>query len=144
MERYCSYQERCHADVEQKLYEYGMIIEAQERIMLHLIANNYLNEERFSKSFTRGKLNIKHWGRNKIKAALFQKNISQYNIISGLKEINEDDYLTILSKEIEKKSNLIKEKDPWKQKKKLFDYLMQKGFEFSLLEKVWNDVKKGG
>ncbi|MDP3353829.1 MAG: regulatory protein RecX [Flavobacteriaceae bacterium] len=142
LERYCSYQERCHAEVEQKLFEYGMIKEAKERIILHLMAHNYLNEERFAKSFSRGKFNIKHWGRNKIKAELQLRNISQYNIISGLKEIDEDDYLAILLKEIEKKSNLIRENDSWKHKKKVVDYLIQKGFEFPLIENVWNDIKK--
>lgn len=143
MERYCSYQDRCHSEVEQKLYEFGMFTDAQEKIILHLIANNYLNEERFAKSFCSGKFSIKHWGRNKIKAELYQRKISEYNIKSGLKEINEDDYLKILSKEIDKKSTIIKEKDPWKLKKKVFDYLVQKGYEYQLIEQIWKEKLKG-
>lgn len=142
MERFCNYQERCHTEVEQKLYELGMIAAAQEKIILHLITQNYLNEERFAKSFCRGKFTIKHWGRNKIKAGLQQKRISQFNIITGLKEIDNDNYLVILSKEIKKKTTQIKEKDPWKLKKKVFDYLMQKGFEFPLIEQVWKEKLK--
>lgn len=137
LERFCAYQDRCHAEVEQKLNDLGMITEVKEKIIIHLINQNYLNEERFAKSFCRGKFNIKHWGRNKIKAALFQKNISAYNIASGLKEIDENDYLVVLSKEMDKKLMLVKEKDPWKMKKKATDYLMQKGFEFPLIELVW-------
>lgn len=143
MERYCGYQERSHADVQQKLYELGMISEAQEKIILHLISNNFLNEERFAKSFCRGKFTIKHWGRNKIKAELHRRKISEYNIISGLKEIDEDTYLLTLSKEIDKKSNLIKEKDHWKLKKKVIDYLMQKGYEYPLIEDVWKEKLNG-
>ena len=143
MEHYCAYQDRCHQEVEQKLFDYQVYNTGKEQIIVHLIINNYLNEERFAKSYTRGKLNIKHWGRTKIKVALHQRKISEYNILSGLKEINEDDYLSILSKEFDKKSNLIKEQDLWKRKKKIVDYLMQKGFEFPLIEEVWNKKTKG-
>lgn len=142
MERFCSYQERCHFEVENKLNELGMIAQAQEKIILHLIAQNYLNEERFAKSFARGKFLIKNWGRNKIKAALFQRKISAYNIKSGLKEIDENDYLIILAKEIVKKSNQIKEKNHLKLKKKVIDYLIQKGYEYPLIDMVWNDLNK--
>lgn len=139
LERFCAYQDRCHAEVELKLNELGMIADAQEKIIVHLIDQNYLNEERYAKSFCRGKFTIKHWGRNKIKSALFQKNISVYNISTGLKEINELDYLAVLSKEMDKKIMLVKEKDPWKLKKKVTDYLMQKGYEYPLIENTWND-----
>ena len=142
MESYCAYQERCHAEVTQKLYEYGMITDAQEKIIIHLLSNNFLNEERFAKSFVRGKFNIKHWGRNKIKAALHQRNISEYNVKSGLNEIEEDDYLQLLSVEMDKKSNLINDSNPWKRKKKITNYLLQKGFEYPLIEMIWNEKQK--
>lgn len=142
MEHYCAYQDRCHQEVGQKLFDYHVYNTDKEQIIVHLITNNYLNEERFAKSYTRGKLNIKHWGRTKIKAELHQRKISEYNILSGLKEIDEDDYLRVLSKEIDKKSNLIKEQDPWKRKKKVVDYLMHKGFEYQLIEMIWNDKLK--
>ena len=58
---YCVYQDRCHAEVEQKMKEFVLIPEAKEEIILYLIKENYLNEERFAKSFTRGKFYIKKW-----------------------------------------------------------------------------------
>lgn len=142
MERYCAYQERCHKEIEQKLSDYGMIPAAQEKIILHLLSNNFLNEERFAKSFVRGKFTIKHWGRIKIKSALFQRNISEYNINAGLKEIDEDIYLIVLLKEMDKKIELIKEKDVWKRKKKVTDYLLQKGFEYPLIDLAWKQMTK--
>ncbi|MDO9261170.1 MAG: regulatory protein RecX [Flavobacteriaceae bacterium] len=140
MEHYCAYQDRCHQEVEQKLLDYQVYNNDKEQIIVHLITHNFLNEERFAKSFVRGKFNIKHWGRNKIKLALKQRNISTFLIDVGLKEIDENDYLTILSKEMDKKLNSITEKDPWKRKKKIVDYLMQKGYEYSLIEQVWNGI----
>ncbi|MDP2089815.1 MAG: regulatory protein RecX [Flavobacteriaceae bacterium] len=140
MEHYCAYQERCHQEVEQKLFDYGVYQNDRAQIIYHLITQNFLNEERFAKGFSRGKFNIKHWGRNKIKLALQQRNIAAFLVDVGLKEIDEDDYLTILSKEMDKKLNTITEKDPWKRKKKLFNYLMQKGYEYPLIEQVWNGI----
>lgn len=137
MEHYCAYQDRCHSEVEKKLYEYRMITEAKEKIIVHLITHNYLNEERFAKSFVRGKFNTKHWGKIKIKAALKQRNISEVNIATAFKEIELEDYLNVLAKEMLKKLTVLNENDPWKRKKKTFDYLLQKGFEYNLIEQQW-------
>ena len=56
---YCVYQDRCHAEVEQKMKEFLLIPEAKEEILLYLIKENYLNEERFTRSYVRGKFYIK-------------------------------------------------------------------------------------
>ena len=80
MEHYCVYQDRCHQEVERKMGEYQLIPEAQEKILLHLMQHNFLNEERFSKSFARGKFRIKNWGKQRIVRELNFRNISSYNI----------------------------------------------------------------
>ena len=48
MEYYCAYQERCHKDIMDKLSTMTLIPEAKEKIILHLLEHNFLNEERFS------------------------------------------------------------------------------------------------
>ena len=63
IEGYCAYQDRCHKEVQQKLLDMRMIPEAIDQIMAHLIQENYLNEERFAKSFARGKFSIKKVGK---------------------------------------------------------------------------------
>ena len=80
LEHYCVYQDRCHQEIERKMNEYQMIPEAKEKILLHLMRHDFLNEERFSKSFARGKFRIKHWGKQRIIRELKIKNISSYNI----------------------------------------------------------------
>ncbi len=88
MERYCIYQDRCHQEIEKKLREMRMIPEACELILLHLMEHDFLNEERFSRSFARGKFRIKQWGRRRIERELKQRDISAYNIKAGLSEIS--------------------------------------------------------
>lgn len=138
LEHFCAYQERCHKEVEQKLYDLKMISEAKEQIILHLLQHNFLNEERFSKAYVRGKFSIKKWGRIKIVNELKFRNVSSYNIKTALQEINDDDYLKTLQKIAEKKLGLIQESNSFKKKNKLSTFLISKGFESELVYKVVN------
>ena len=65
LEYYCSYQDRCHKEVEQKLNSFTLITALKEKVIVHLIENNFINEERFAQSFVRGKHNYKFWGKNR-------------------------------------------------------------------------------
>jgi regulatory protein len=140
MEYYCVYQDRCHQEVERKMTEYQLIPEAKEKILLHLMHHNFLNEERFSRSFARGKFRIKNWGKQRIVRELKNKNISNYNIKSALKEINEDEYLQTIYRITENRNNSITEKNIYKRKKKLQDFLLRKGYEYDLIFKTVNAV----
>ncbi|MCK5638609.1 MAG: RecX family transcriptional regulator [Flavobacteriaceae bacterium] len=133
LEYYCAYQDRCHTEVERKLYEMNMIPLAQEVIILHLIEHDFLNEERFSKSFARGKFRIKQWGKQRLIRELKQRNISEYNIEIALKEINQEEYLNVLSELAQKKWDSILEKNQFKKRKKIIDFLFRKGFESNLI-----------
>ena len=113
--------------------EYPMIPEAKEKILLHLMRHDFLNEERFSRSFARGKFRIKNWGKQRIIRELKIKNISSYNIKTALKEIDEELYVKTIEKIAASKNNTIKESNLFKKKKKIYDYLYRKGYESSLI-----------
>lgn len=140
LENYCAYQERCHKEVEQKLYDLKLIPEAKEKIILHLLQHNYLNEERYAKAFVRGKFSIKKWGKQRIINELKYKNISTYNINTALKEIDENDYFQSLEKLAQKKLPLIKESNKFKKSSKLANYLISKGYESELVFKVVKSI----
>ena len=140
MEHYCAYQERCHQEVVEKLKGMNMIPEAIDQIVGHLIQENYLNEERFAKSYARGKFNIKKWGRNRIVRELQLRQISAFNIKSALKEINDGDYLDTLEELAQKRLDQIKETNIQKKKKKLADYLLYRGWESHLVFEKVNDL----
>jgi|TARA_B110000908_G_scaffold27636_1_gene32457 regulatory protein len=136
MEYYCVYQDRCHQEVERKMTEYQLIPEAKEKILLYLMEHNFLNEERFSKSFARGKFRIKNWGKQRIVRELKFKNISTYNIKTALKEIDEELYIKTIEKIATSKNNTIIEPNLFKKKKKIYDYLFRKGYESSLIQET--------
>lgn len=140
LENYCVYQDRCHKEVENKLREYNVIPEARELILLGLLQDNFLNEERFSKSFARGKFRIKKWGRERIIRELKFKNISAYNIKVALKEINEQEYTETLYDLVTKKNEAISETNIYKRKKKIVDFLKYRGYESNRIYEVVNEL----
>jgi regulatory protein len=140
LEHYCVYQDRCHKEVEQKMREFNLIPEAREMILLSLMQNNFLNEERFAKSFARGKFRIKNWGKQRIIRELKFKDISAYNIKTALKEIDEQEYIETIYQITENRNDVISEPNQFKRKKKLIDFLMRKGYENELIYNTVNDV----
>ena len=134
---YCVYQDRSHYEVEQKLKELKTLNEDERgEILIWLIQNNFLNEERFSKSYARGKFYQKKWGKIKIKQGLKQKRIPTNLIDKGIEEINEDDYKSTLMELTEKKWNIIRESEVYLKKKKIYNYLLQKGYEYNLINEI--------
>ena len=140
LEQYCIYQDRCHKEVEQKMKEYKLIPEARELILLDLMKDNFLNEERFAKSFARGKFRIKNWGKQRIVRELKFKDISTYNIKSALKEIDDEEYHTTIYRITENRNAVISESNIHKRKQKIIGFLMRKGFESELIYKVVNEI----
>lgn len=140
LENYCAYQERCHQEVRRKLRSMGMIPLAIDDIMVHLIKNNFLNEERFARSFARGKFRIKKWGRIRIERELKARGLSDYTIEAGLDEIDEDEYIDTFESLAEKKYATIKDTNPYKAKAKLANYLLYRGWETDLVYEKINEL----
>ncbi len=132
-------QDRCQWDVRNKLTEWGLLENTKDIIMIELINDSFIDEERYARSFCRGKFRIKKWGRRKIEFELKKKNISSVCIKKGMEEIDMEEYLMELGVQAEKKNNLIKEKNHFKRKTKLAKYLINKGFESNL---VWDKLKE--
>ena len=142
LEHYCAYQERCHKEVKTKLKGMHMIPEAIDNIMVHLIEYNFLNEERFAKTFVSGKFRIKKWGKNRLVRELKFREISKYSIDTALKEIDLDDYNHTLDELTKKRIAQVKESNIYKKKKKVADYLLYRGWESHLVYEKLNEYIK--
>ena len=132
-ESYCAYQERSQFEIRNKLYEWGLHQRDVEEIISELIELNFLNEERFALAYSLGKFRIKGWGKIKIRQGLKLKRIPDKLIIKSLKSIEYDDYLMMLKKILQKKSNTISEKDPFKKRYILTRFASSKGYESDLI-----------
>ncbi len=136
LRHYCGYQERCHSEVKEKLYNLGVFKKEHDTIIAALIEDGYLDEERFAIAFAGGKLRVKQWGRAKIKYELKQKQVSDYSIKKALQQIPEMEYRETLKKLAGEKYDALKNEQHLVRRKKTMDYLLQKGFEMELVREV--------
>ena len=120
-QKYCAYQERCQQEVRNDLYKLGVQRDDIEGIISDLISSNFLNEERFSRAFARGKF------------------ISRYCIQKAKTEIDGKAYQQTILDLAKKKQKELKGETPYIQKGKIVRYIVGKGFESELvIESVEN------
>ena len=135
--QFCAYQERNHKEVKEKLYSYGLYKDQVEELISKLIQENFLNEERYAIAYAGGKFRAKDWGKNKIKYGLKQHQVSEYCIKKALKTIDYEEYVKTLQKlYVAKEKTLKSEKNIFIKKRKIQQYLMQKGYEVSLINEL--------
>ncbi|WP_051191665.1 regulatory protein RecX [Flavobacterium gelidilacus] len=142
LEYYCAYQDRCHQEVYQKMFSFSINTYEKEELMVYLIENNFLNEERFAQSFTRGKHNYKKWGKVRIVNELKARNISSTIIKIALKEINDSLYLETFEELANKHWESITESNFMKKRKKFCDYFLRKGWENELIYEKVRELEK--
>ena len=127
--QYCNYRERSTKEIEIKLlnlcYTEKEIISAiQKGKDLGIVDNN-----RFAKSFARGKNRKNRWGKNRIRFELKVKGLTNQEIEFGISNINEEDYKSSLIKCI----TIYKKKSKKFQEFKLVNYLLNKGYEKTII-----------
>ncbi len=139
LRRYCNYQDRCHQEVRTKILALKIYGDDLEEIIAELIREDYLNEERYARSYTRGKFRMKKWGRNKILYQLKAKRVSDYCIKKGLEEINEEEYQDTLQKLMDKQLEKHASKGSLIAKDKTIKYAISRGYETNL---VFSTIRK--
>lgn len=142
LKHYCAYQERCHSEVREKLYSLGVWQKDHDEIISTLIEEDYLNEERFAIAFAGGKWRVKRWGRVKIKYELKQKQVSDYCIKKAMKQIDEDEYLEVITRLAEEKYAALKKEQYLVRKKKTMDHLVARGVEPDMVRQILSAFKK--
>jgi len=137
--KYCAFQERCHQEVRYKLIQHGIYGDLLKEIISELITEDFLNEERFARSFTRGKFRMKQWGKNKIKQELKKRDISPYCIKESMSEINDQEYQKLLKNLLSKKEKISTYKNSFDRQKKLTDYALSKGYEYETIQIILSE-----
>ena len=140
LQYYCSYQDRCHKEVTEKLKTFNVKHHESNQIISNLINDNYLNESRFCESFVRGKFKIKNWGKIRIISELKRRNISPYNITLGLKEVEDQDYHNKFEEIFKKKLSSLSNLSSDVKKKKIISYLQYRGWESNLIYSKINEI----
>jgi len=139
LQQYCIYQDRCQQEVKQKLFSLGIYGNEADDILVKLIQNDFVNEERFARAYVSGKYKLKRWGRLMIINKLKARGISKYCINKGLEEIEEERYIENLNYLINKKKPIIKVNRKYQLNQKLATYVIGKGYESTLVWKILED-----
>lgn len=139
LKHYCSFQDRCHQEVRDKLQSFNLSKEVMDEIIVKLIEERFLDEERFARNYVRGKFRNNEWGRLKIIQGLKQKGIHENLIQIALNEIEEDEYHKVLKKQLDKKWEQLGIERLNDKRHKVARFLIQKGFEQELVWQYLND-----
>ena len=139
IQSYCLYQDRCIKEVKNKLYSFKVSLQLVENIVEYLIDNDYLNEERYTKIFIRGKLRIKKWGRIKLKYELRLKCIDIKIVNKHINQISEEDYVKYFNEFSTNKINFLKGSRDQK-KRSFINYFTYRGWENSLIYQKLKDI----
>lgn len=129
----CSTGEHCRSDIEEKLSRWGIPAEDSRRIIAHLEAEKYIDEERYCRSFVHDKVQFDHWGRVKIATALRQKKISGNIITNALSLIDENAYRTMLQDLVDRKRQQLGEAESPAARAKVVRFALSRGFEPNLV-----------
>lgn len=139
---YCAYQERSIKEVCDKMHKWEVPTDLQPQFLDLLQEEGYLNQQRFSHSFTRGKSTIKKWGKNKIKMHLKLKGVNDETINQSLQTIDSDEYFEVAKRlALKKIHSLTRETDKNVMFQKVVRYLLSKGYEFDIAMRVLNYLK---
>lgn len=143
LQHYCAYQDRCHQEVRKKGISLGIYGEELEEILFELIKEKFLDEERFARSYARGKFYIKKWGRNRIKLELKKRKISSYCIAMAMEEIKELEYVDTLTSIFKEKKEQYPLLSEFEKNNKALRYCISRGFEPELVYKILDQQKRG-
>lgn len=127
-------------DVKDKLFELRISNKYHDEMIGYLVENNILNEERFAIAFAKGKFRINQWGKIKIRYELKQKKINEEYIKKALQQIDQSNYENVLNVMAKEKYDSLKTEQYLIRKKKTLDYLLQKGYEATLISKAISEL----
>lgn len=132
----CAMSEQCCWDVEKKMKRWEMPEELMKRVVMKLVQEKFIDEQRFAKAFVRDKFRYNHWGRVRIEQELKMRKISLRHIEEGLEEIDTQDNLESLRSIIEKKRPSVKGKNEYEIRGKLIRFALGRGFAMDDVIKV--------
>ena len=132
-EAYCAAAERCTDDVLHKLEQWGLSASSHELVIEHLKKERYVDDARYAVAYVRDKYRFNQWGRIKISQALKMKHIDSRSISLALQEIDEEEYLSILTSLLRKKAKSVKANNECERHGKLLRFAASHGYEMDTI-----------
>lgn len=135
----CAGKEYCELQIYEKLLRWQVTEKAAGEIIRQLVAQKFIDNQRYAVAFAKDKLRFNQWGRIKIRYELQAKRIESGDIGAALEQLDQEEYETILSAVINKKAKTITSaKNQWEKNQKILKYAAGKGFEIDLINEILN------
>lgn len=131
--RLCSREEKCRADIKQKFYNWKIPSTTAEELLDRLEAENFISNKRFAEAYARDKFRFNKWGRQKIAAALRQKQIDTAAIEDALDALDELPYRETVFDELQKKFRTTGSDLSQQGRAKLLRFGQSRGYETDLI-----------
>lgn len=132
-EAYCSVAEHCKEEVLCKLKQWGAPLDSFETIVNQLEKEGFIDELRYAGAFVRDKYRFAQWGRQKILQALKMKRVPACHVTEAINEIDEEEYMDILTSLLRKKQKSIKANTDYERTGKLIRFAVGKGYEMGIV-----------
>ncbi len=142
LQNLCSNQEKCTGDVREKLRQWNISGEEQEKIITSLKKDKFVDDHRFAEFFVRDKQNINKWGKEKIRFALKNKRLDEDLINEALTNLPSENFENAIRELLSKKARELDKYDSYEKKNRLIRFAAQRGFDFDLIFRVIDDYVK--
>ena len=129
----CARAEHCAWDMTEKMRRWGLDEEAQARVMAYLVAERYVDEERYCRLFVREKVTHNRWGRRKVEQALMAKRIDRQVYLPVLDSVDDADYLAALRPLLQSKRRTLRGLSDYEQNGRLVRFAMSRGFTMDII-----------
>ena len=133
---YCSRAERCISDVRRKLEAWEIAPKEQDKIILRLQQEKFLDESRYCRAFVNDKSKYAHWGAYKIKYALKKKQIPDELIRESMENLDPEENRERLRRLIEQKRKTVKGRNEFEIVQKLIRFALGRGFALEEVERI--------
>lgn len=129
----CAQAEHCQYEMTEKMRRWELPDEAQARVMQRLVAERYVDDERFARAFVKDKVRYNKWGRRKVEQALWQKRIDDDIRQRVLDEVDDEEYLSVLRPLLKQKRRTTKAASDYELNRKLMRFALSRGFTFDII-----------
>lgn len=141
MAAYCAAAERCQSDVQKRLEKWELSEEEEQEVIVKLIQENFLSEERYARAYTNDKYKYAKWGKKKIAQGLYLKRVDDRVISEALGNIDYEVYIDNLKSILAQKAKTVKANSDYEKNGKLVRFALGRGYEYGDISKVLPDVE---
>ena len=136
----CSQSEHCTSEMNEKMTRWGIDEDAQQRVVEYLVANRYVDDRRYARSFVNDKLKYNKWGPRKIEQSLWMKHIDESILREALDDVDNEEYISVLRPLLTSKRKTTKAETDYEMNQKLLRFAIGRGFTFEQVKEVIDDV----